>query len=301
MRVDGGVATRLLARRRQPRPGSSLAAGTRARRRSAPSRSTRTRSPRRPAGAARGRELSWARGRADAVRARRRRRPRRVLPPLPPRPAARPAAAPAAAPPTSPSPLALGGACLGDRQAADRESVARHRSSAASSAAGARASARADGAPRRPGAETDRRPGAGRTGVDGAVRGPVDRAAARWPATSPPAAAIPASRSPTARLLRGPGDRPLDRPVPGPLRPRRSRLAAGRRPDLHQAGRPARRSRPSRDRRGGRGVLRAVRAIPRPRRVLADRRLRSSYQASIQASGHQAGGLDNADTQINGS
>ena len=66
---------------------------------------------------------------------------------------------------------------------------------------------------------------------------------------------------------RDPRDRSLDRAVPGPLRPRRSRLAAGRRPDLPEAGRPPRPARPPRHGRGGRGVLRAVRAVPRPRRA----------------------------------
>ena len=79
----------------------------------------------------------------------------------------------------------------------------------------------------------------------------------------------PRRRPPPAR---DPGDRPLDDPVPGPLRPRRARLAAGRRPRLHQAGRPPRRPRPPRDRRGGGGVLRPLCAVPRPRRRVRPRR-----------------------------
>ena len=66
---------------------------------------------------------------------------------------------------------------------------------------------------------------------------------------------------------RHPADRPLDGPVPRPLRPRRNRLAARRRPRLHQAGRPPRRARPPRHRPRGRRVLRAVRALPRPGRL----------------------------------
>ena len=57
------------------------------------------------------------------------------------------------------------------------EVVARHRSSAASSAAGAGAWRRARRAARRPRSGDDRRPGAGRTGVDGTLGGPIDRAA----------------------------------------------------------------------------------------------------------------------------
>ena len=59
---------------------------------------------------------------------------------------------------------------------------------------------------------------------------------------------------------RDPGDRSLDHPVPRPLRPWRARLPAGRRPRLRQAGGPARGPWPPRDRRGGGGVLRPVRA-----------------------------------------
>ncbi len=53
----------------------------------------------------------------------------------------------------------------------------------------------------------------------------------------------PAARPPPAGDA---ADRPLDGPVPGPVRARRHGLAAGRRPRLHQAGRAARRPRPPR-------------------------------------------------------
>ena len=62
--------------------------------------------------------------------------------------------------------------------------------------------------------------------------------------------------------------RPVDAADPRLPRSRRPRRAARRRPGLHQAGRRSRRPRPQGDGRGGRGVLRAVRAVPRPRRGL---------------------------------
>jgi len=61
------------------------------------------------------------RDRADALCARRRRRSFRVPPAFPPRSPARAAAAPAPTLAAAPCPLALGSACLGDRQAADRD------------------------------------------------------------------------------------------------------------------------------------------------------------------------------------
>ena len=80
-------------------------------------------------------------------------------------------------------------------------------------------------------------------------------------------------RSSDARLLRISRDRPLDGPVPRPLRSRRPRLAAGGRSRLREAGRLPRRARPPRQRRGGRGVLRPLRAVSRPRRQLRARAL----------------------------
>ena len=59
-----------------------------------------------------------------------------------------------------------------------------------------------------------------------------------------------------------PGNRPLDDPVPRAPRPGRPRLASGGRPRLCEARRPSRGTRPTCDGRGGRGVLRALRALP---------------------------------------
>ena len=63
------------------------------------------------------------------------------------------------------------------------------------------------------------------------------------------------------------GDRALDSSMPRPLRPRRVRLATGRRPRLREAHRRRPRARPPRDGLRGRGVLRALRAVPRARRA----------------------------------
>ena len=125
LRVDRGVATRLLhvegspvlVRAWQPgrRPRAAagragdpdavaLPAAGGTRRRSSAGRT-------RPSG---------GRDRADALRARRRRRPQRLPPPLPPRPAARPAVAADAELPAAAAAVALGGAGRGDRRAADR-------------------------------------------------------------------------------------------------------------------------------------------------------------------------------------
>ena len=69
-----------------------------------------------------------------------------------------------------------------------------------------------------------------------------------------------------------PRDRPLDGPVPGPLRSRRAPSAARRGPRLHQAGGAAGRARPPRHRRRGGGVLRPLRSLSRPRRLPDPRR-----------------------------
>ena len=171
--------------------------------------------------------------------------------------------------PPAPPPLALGGARLGGRQAADRDRAGGPRSSAASSAAGARGWARAAAALRDvPAAATIAGRAPAELGVDGPRAGRARSPCARSPARSPAGAAGSSRRRADRRLLRDPRDRALDGPVPRPLRPRRPRLAAGRRPRLHQAGRPPRRARPPRDGRRGRGVLRALCALPRPRRCL---------------------------------
>ena len=194
--------------------------------------------------------------RADALRARRRRRPHRVLPPLPPRPAARAAdPPPALAAPAAPA-LALGGARLGGRQAADRDRRARPRSSAASSAAGGRGSGRAA----RRLCATSPAPAviAGRAPAE---LESMDLAAGRAVALRAVAREVAAGRCDPAepgrrRAAAGdPRDRPLDRAVPGALRPRRTRLAARRRPratsswsaawPARAAGRRSRRSRSS--------------------------------------------------------
>ena len=205
-------------------------------------------------------------GRADALRARRRRRPRRVLPALPPRPAAGPAAAPPALAAPAPPALGLGGARLGGGQAADRDRARGPASSAASSAAGG---SRLGPGPR--GRCATCRPPTTIAGRAPAELASMDLSPARAIALRAVAREIAAGRcdpgEPAAdrRLLAIPEIGPWTVQCLGPLRPRRSRLAAGRRSDLPEAGRPAGPSRPPRDGRGGRGVLRSVRALPRAR------------------------------------
>src|SRR6185436_7973236 len=97
----------------------------------------------------------------DALRARRRRRPRRVLPPLPRRSAAWAVDSTPTLPATPPAPLAVGGARLGGGQAADRvrprgPDPAPHRR-----ALGVAARQRARCVARRADAGADRRPRAG--------------------------------------------------------------------------------------------------------------------------------------------
>ena len=125
MRIRGGIATRLLrvegspvlVRAWQPGRGRVALRAEPARRRLR----CRCRRPAASSPAPGGARAARAGARADALRARGRRRPRRVLPPLPPRPAAR-AADPAAPAPAPAAPaLGLGGARLGRRQAADRD------------------------------------------------------------------------------------------------------------------------------------------------------------------------------------
>ena len=171
MRAGRGVLDAAAARRRLPGAGPRLGAGRRSGRaaggaaRPGGDRGTGARAARRTTCR---RARAGAGDRADALRARGRRRPRRVLPPLPPRPSARAAAAPPAPPASAPPALGLGGARLGGGQAADRE-----RPGGADPAPHGRplgAARLGDGRERaarrsRPGA--DRRPGAGRTRVDG--------------------------------------------------------------------------------------------------------------------------------------
>ena len=184
MRVSGGVAARLLhvegspvllrawqpgadrvAIRAEPVDPDAIAAP------SAPPPAPR---PGRPAAAG-------GRGGADALRARGRRGPRRVPPPFPPRPAARAAAAPQPPLPPPPPAVALGGARLGRRQAADRcragdPDPAPHRRPL-----GGQAGRGPRGPARRPRRRGDRRSGPGRAGVDGPGAAPGDRAARRRP------------------------------------------------------------------------------------------------------------------------
>ena len=195
-----------------------------------------------------------ARGRADALRARRRRRPAPVLRGVQARPVHRPGD-PAAALAAAEAPaVRVGGAGLGDHRAADRV-VARRRDPAADGAplgprvGLARQGDRAPAAARRARARGRRRPGPGRArGLrprprardrDGQVR-PRGRERPRRPRR-------PRRRRPLRPDQR---DRPVDAPMPRPLRPRRARLAAGRRPGLREAGRRRRRTwaaaRPSR-------------------------------------------------------
>ena len=168
-----------------------------------------------------------------------------------------PPLAPAAAPA-----LGLGGARLVGHQAADRVLAGGRRSSGAWSFAGASRREGPDGATLRdvPTRRADRRPRPGRARGDGPGAGPgagPDPRRARG-GRGPGRPGRPGRRPPPAG---DPRDRPLDGPVPGPLRPRRARLAARRRPRLHQAGRPPRRARPPRHRRGGGGVLRPLRPV----------------------------------------
>ena len=195
--------------------------------------------------------------RADALRARGRLRPRRVPSPLSPRPAGRAADPAHAELPAAAPGLALGGALRGGGRAADRGPARGHdraphrRPLGAADRRGARRSAgRADGG-------DDRRPSPGGTGGDGPGPDPGGGAAAGGNGGG--------LRSLPARLAGGrpapvgdAPDRSLDGPVPGPVRARRDGFAAGRRPRLHQARRPPRRSRPPCHRRRGGGVLRAV-------------------------------------------
>ena len=235
-----------LAGRGQPGPGPRLAAGGRpgaAAGRSGRARrhcAARRRWPSEEPPPARAR-AALPGDRADALRARGRRGHARVPPPLPPRPAGRPADAPLAPLPAAAPALALGGALLGGRQAADRER------------------------PRGPDRTPHRRPlgrrGSARGGRRCATfprrrRSPAGRRP-NWPRwTSRPKRAealrrvareVAAGRCRLERRRRRPApagdsaDRSLDRPVPRPLRPRRDGLASGRRPRLHQAGRPPRR------------------------------------------------------------
>ena len=107
----------------------------------------------------------------------------------------------------------------------------------------------------------DRRTGAGRTRGDRPLAETLDRPCrGRPPDRRRPGPARRARRRPEA--AGGSGDRPLDRPVPGALRPRRTRFAPRRRPHLPEAGRPPGAAGPAGDGRGGRGVLRALRAVP---------------------------------------
>ena len=92
----------------------------------------------------------------------------------------------------------------------------------------------------------------------GPLAGALGRARGASPARSPPAAVAPGRAGDRPPPAGDPGDRPLDRAVPRPLRPRRTGLAAGRRPDVPEAGRPPGAPRPPRHGRGGRGVLRAL-------------------------------------------
>ena len=122
MRVEGGVATGCC---RSTAARSSFAPGSRRRSRRAPRRAGRPgrgrgavprRGPSRPGGP----RPARAGDGEDALRARGRRRPRRVLPPLPPRPACSGRCCAAGPLPAAASAVALGGAGLGRRQAADR-------------------------------------------------------------------------------------------------------------------------------------------------------------------------------------
>ena len=161
--------------------------------------------------------------------------------------------------------LALGGARLGGRRAADRERAGG-----------------ADPAPhRRPlGGAARRRRGArcatcppptliaGRAPAELEAAGPLaetlDRARRGSPARSPPAAALPASPQADRRLLAVPEIGPWTVQCLGLFgRGEPDSLPAGDL-DLPQAGRPPGAARPPRDGRGGRGVLRAVRAVPGP-------------------------------------
>ena len=172
-------------------------------------------------------------------------RPRRVPPSLPPRPSGRAADPPHAGLPAAAPGLALGGARGGGGRAADRGRARGHDRAPHRRPLGAADRRGARGAARRPGGGDDRRPRAGRTGLDGPRPDPGGGAAAggegrrRRPLRSRLAGDRPAAAGAAA-------DRPLDGPVPGPVRPRRDGLAAGRRPRLHQAGRPPRRARPPR-------------------------------------------------------
>ena len=260
----GGVATRLLHVERQPGAGAGLAAGARPGRRCGPRRSTRRAvaaadrradaSRRRPARS----ELELAIERMRFVLGvdddlgefhRRFRRDPLVGPLIRRLPSFRPRR----------RRLALGGAGGGGRRAADRGRSGRSRSSAASSAAGApRLGRGARGPARRPRRGDDRRPRPGRTGGDGPRPEPGGGAAAGRRGGRRAGAADSSSPAADRRLLAMPQIGPWTVQCLAPVRPRRDGLAAGRRPRLHQAGRPPRRPRPPRHGRRGRGVLRAV-------------------------------------------
>ena len=174
------------------------------------------------------------------------------------RPALRIGDPPEAVAPAAPAALGLGGAGLVDHQAADRVR-ARGRDPAPDGVAGGASPTRTPTASTLRDVPTPELI-AGRAPAELAAR---DLSPARALAMIRVAREVAAGRVDPAdpaddhRLLRDPGDRPVDDPVPGPLRPRRARLSAGRRPRLHQARRPPRRPRPPRHGRGGGGVLRA--------------------------------------------
>ena len=146
------------------------------------------------------------------------------------------------------------------------------------------------GPSRRPGAGDDRRPGAGRTGVDGAVRRPLDRAAGgrqghrRRPLRPRRDGRRRAASCGSPRSAPGRSSAWASSAAANP-----TRFPAGDLMYLKLVGKLAHLGPPG-DGRGGRGVLRAVRAVPRPRRVMADRRLKTPFQASNSGPRHQAGG-----------
>ena len=252
-------------RRRAPRswcaPGSGADASA-ARRALDPARSRTRAGDRAAAPAAR-----LGRGRADALRARRRRRLTRLLRAFRGDPLVGARDPPPAVGPPAPPALALGGARLGGHRAADRV-LARRRDPAPHRRPLGAAARRLERASR---CATSPAPAviAGRAPAELAGAGPG--AEARAGARQGRARGRVGTRRPDARRVRPP---PAGDPEIGPwtvqclgsARPRRSRRAARRRPRLRQARRPPRRARPPRDGRGGRGVLRSLRAVPRPRR-----------------------------------